>query len=147
MALLVLAVRIYGAFIEAETPAGLYLVDQMRVELSNWGIPLLALVMILPFVTGLATGMAVGYIGASFPIVLSLIGNSPSIGEMLSMTVLAYGFGYIGFLLSPVHVCLVVTSEHFHTSVVKNMFELLKPAFWVLAASIVLSIFWKIVLA
>ncbi len=146
MALIVLAVRIYGAFIEAETPGGYDLVEQMRSELSNWGIPVRAVIMILPFITGLATGMAVGYIGASFPIVLHLIGADPSFGEMLSMTVLAYGFGYMGFFLSPVHVCLVVTCKHFDTPVLRNILGLLPPVLFVLLSVVAMSLLWGVVL-
>ncbi len=146
MALIVLAVRIYGAFIEAESPAGYDLIGQMRMELNSWGIPVVAVIMLLPFITGLATGMAVGYVGASFPIVLSLIGADPTFGEMFSMTLLAYGFGYMGFFLSPVHVCLVVTCRHFDTPVLKTFAGLLAPALLVLLAVVALSLMWNIVL-
>jgi len=146
MAFIVLAVRIYGAFIEAELPGGGLLIEQMRLELTDWGIPLTAVIMILPFITGLATGMAVGYIGASFPIVLSLIGQDPTFGEMLSMTLVAYGFGYMGFVLSPVHVCLVVTSKHFDTPVLRNMLGLLPPAVMVMLSALGLGLFWGWVL-
>ncbi len=144
--LIVLVVQIYGAFIEAESPHGYYITEQMRAELSNWGIPLMVIIMTLPFITAIATGMATGYIGASFPIILSLIGPDPSFGEMLSMLALAYGFGYMGFILSPVHVCLVVTCKHFDSPMLKNIAGLLPPAFLILIFSVGLSMFWSAVL-
>jgi hypothetical protein len=52
--------------------------------------------------------------------------------------VLAYGFGYMGMLLSPVHVCLIVTSAHFHTSVLRNVAGLLAPAAVMLAATLLM---------
>jgi len=146
MVMIVLAVRIYGAFIEAESPGSGYLVEQMRSELAEWGIPLTVIIMILPFITGLATGMAVGYIGASFPIVLSLIGSDPSFGEMLSVTTVAYGFGYMGFVLSPVHICLIVTCKHFKTTVLRSLAGMLPPAFLVLITTLALGRFWEWVL-
>jgi len=140
MALIVVAVRIYGAFIEAPLPNGELLVAQMRSEAAGWGIPLTAIVMIVPLVSGLAIGLSIGLVGASFPIVMSLLGPDPSVMEVISTTVLACGFGYMGMVLSPVHVCLIVTSEHFKTRVSHNVAGMLKPAAAVLAWSFLLHL-------
>ncbi|MGD2175489.1 MAG: DUF401 family protein [Candidatus Brocadiaceae bacterium] len=133
MAAIVAVVRVYGAFIEARLPGGELLVSRMRGEMADWGIPLLVIMMAVPFVSGLATGLSIGFVGASFPIVINLIGPDPTLNVLLSTVVLAYGFGYIGMLVSPVHVCLVVTSEHFSTELLHNMAGLLKPGVVVLA--------------
>jgi hypothetical protein len=39
--------------------------------------------------------------------------------DLLAYTVLAFCAGYLGVLLSPLHVCLVLTCEYFHTALVK----------------------------
>ncbi|MCK5199302.1 MAG: DUF401 family protein, partial [Spirochaetales bacterium] len=67
MVLIVVLVRIYGAFIEARLPDGVLLMDQMRMELDSLGIPIITLIMIIPFVSGLTTGITVGFAGASIP--------------------------------------------------------------------------------
>jgi len=136
MAAIVATVSVYGAFIEARLPGGGSLVAQMRADMADWGIPFIAIVMLLPLVSGLATGLAIGFVGASFPIVISLLGDAPPMGVLLSTTVLAYGFGFAGMLLSPVHVCLIVGSEYFKTRVLANAAGLLKPIAIVLAASL-----------
>ncbi|NLW51368.1 MAG: DUF401 family protein [Candidatus Brocadiaceae bacterium] len=136
MVLLVMVVRIYGAFIEATLPDGRTLVAHMHAEMADSGIPVPAIVMLLPLVSGLATGLAIGFVGASFPIVMSLIGEDPSAATRMAATALAYGFGHVGQLLSPVHVCLVVTSEYFRTSVFANAAGLLRLAAVVLAGSL-----------
>jgi hypothetical protein len=146
IAVIVAAVRVYGAFIEADLPGGTPLVAQMRAELSEWGIPLLAVIMILPLVSGLATGLSIGFVGASFPIVLRLLGADPGFGELLATGVLAYGFGYMGMLLSPVHVCLVVTCEHFKVGVGRAMAGMAPPAAVILVCSVVLYGIWSWVL-
>ncbi len=135
MAAIVAAVSVYGGFVDARLPNGEPLVAQMRVEMADWGIPFLAIVMLLPLVSGLATGLSIGFVGASFPIVISLLGDRPPMSVLLSTTVLAYGFGFAGMLLSPVHVCLVVASEYFKTRVLANAAGLLKPTAVVLTAS------------
>ena len=146
MVLIVAVVRIYGAFIESRLPNGELLVFQMRAEMANWGIPLIIIIMVLPLVSGLATGLCLGFVGASFPIVWSLLGEDPSLGEALSTAALAYGFGYMGMLLSPVHVCLIVTSEYFKTRVLHNIAGMLKPAGMVLACSLLLHWLLRVII-
>lgn len=143
LAVIVAVVRIYGAFIEANLPDGTPLVAQMRSEMTAAGIPLVAMVMLMPFVSGLATGLAVGFVGASFPIILNLLGQEPSLGAVAAVTVLAYGFGYIGMLVSPVHICLIVGSRYFRTRVLENSVALLKPALVVLVWAVVVHLIFR----
>lgn len=125
MVLIVVLVSIYGAFIEARMPNGVLLMDQMRMELDNIGIPIIALIMIIPFVSGLATGITVGFAGASLPIAISLLGTDPAFYQILSTVSLAFSFGFMGVMMSPVHICLIVTNEHFKTSLSKSITALM----------------------
>jgi integral membrane protein (TIGR00529 family) len=138
MVLVVLAVLVYGAFIKARLPGQVPLVEQMRAQMQSWGIPLMGIVMVLPFVSGLATGLSVGFVGASFPIVISLMGPDPSAHVFYPTVLLAYAFGYMGMLISPVHVCLIVTSQHFETYLLHNMAALARPALVTLAWALLL---------
>jgi integral membrane protein (TIGR00529 family) len=131
--LLVVVVRIYGAVIEAPLPDGILPVDLLRNELAHFGIPDALLIAFLPFVCGFTMGSTVGYVGASVPLALSLLGPSPSFGRLAATTVLAFGFGFMGELLSPVHICLVVTAEYFHIRLLRGLASLLAPAALVLA--------------
>ena len=135
MAALIAVIRIYGAVIESRLPGGSLLVEQMRGELLSFGIPQELFVVLIPFVTGLALGLNVGMVGASFPVVLSLLGPNPPLGPLCSTVVLAYAFGYAGQLMSPVHVCLVVTSEYFRTSLLRSLPRLLPPVALLLAGA------------
>ena len=71
-------------------------------------IPLLPILCILPFITGFLTGITVGFVGSTFPLLLSITG-----GASLANISLAFAAGFIGVLLSPVHLCLVLTKEYF----------------------------------
>jgi len=124
MVFIVMLVGIYGAFIEAKLPDGILLMDQMRMELDNLGIPIIALIMIIPFVSGLTTGITVGFAGASIPIAISLLGPDPALVQILSTVSLAFSFGFMGVMMSPVHICLIVTNEHFKTSLTKSLTSL-----------------------
>jgi hypothetical protein len=58
--------------------------------------------------TGMLTGLTVGFVGSTFPLLISISGGAP-----LSNMTLAFAAGFIGVLLSPVHLCLVLTKEYF----------------------------------
>lgn len=79
LVVLVAIIRVYGAFLEAPLPDGTYVVEQMRDELERSGVPILPLIMIIPFIAGLTTGIALGMVGASFPIIVGLAGPDPTI--------------------------------------------------------------------
>ena len=128
LVLLIAAVRIYGAVIDTPLPSGLLPVEQMRLELVQWGIPFLAVMALIPFFSGMAMGLTVGYVGASFPIVLSLLGPDASLMSILSACMLAYGIGFLGEMLTPMHVCLVVTNDYFKTRLFPSIISLVKPA-------------------
>ena len=138
---LVEAVRIYGAFIEAKLPDGVLLVERMRSEMAEYSIPLILIVMLIPFVSGVSTGLAIGFVGASFPIVMSLIGADASFAEVAPTLALAYACGYAGMLLSPVHICLVVTNEHFKTDLGRSLAKLALPVGGLLLFALVYSFF------
>jgi len=83
-------------------------------ELVGSGIPLIAAVAMLPFLAGLVTGIALGFTGAAFPLVVGLMGAEGSSMTPFATLVLAYGCGYMGMMLSPVHLCFLVTKDHFN---------------------------------
>jgi integral membrane protein (TIGR00529 family) len=133
--LVVVVVRVYGAVIGAPLPDGVLPVALLRRELALFGIPDALLIALLPFVCGFTMGSTVGYVGASFPLALSLLGPSPAFGPLAATTVLAYSFGFMGELLSPVHVCLVLTAEYFHTRLLRAVASLVPPALLALAGA------------
>lgn len=91
------------------------LVALMRDEFLSIGIPIVLVMILVPFISGAVTGVALGFVGASFPLVFALLGHNPPTNVLLATTTLAYASGYIGMLLSPVHICFVVTNEYFET--------------------------------
>ena len=144
LALQMSMIRVYGAFIQAKLPDGSTLVASFSTELTSYGIPIVLMVMLIPFVSALATGLALGYVGASFPIIISLLGPSPSLGTLLANLVLAQGFGMIGVMLSPVHVCHLVSNEYFETELSHTIRLLLTPSALVLSGAIGLYLLYSL---
>lgn len=70
----------------------------------------------LPFIGGLLTGLMVGFVGVTFPILLGILSHSPLQEYAAPLVILGLASGNAGQLLSPLHVCLVVTSEFFSTT-------------------------------
>jgi len=118
------------------------LVTAMRDEFINMGIPILLIIAIIPFVSGFVTGIAFGYVGSSFPIIFALLGPNPSFNVLCAITTLAYGCGYFGMILSPVHICLVVTNQYFKTRLLDSYKYIFMPAFVIFIASIFMSLFY-----
>jgi integral membrane protein (TIGR00529 family) len=85
------------------------------------GIPTLPILFILPFITGLLTGITVGFVGGTFPLIISVAGTSTSAISF------AFVSGYLGVLFSPVHICLVLTREYFRADLWK-MYKMIIPA-------------------
>jgi integral membrane protein (TIGR00529 family) len=86
------------------------------------GIPVFPILFLLPFITGLLTGITVGFVGATFPLVISIAGNT-SIGAIS----FAFASGFLGVLLSPVHICLILTREYFKADL-WGIYKIMIPA-------------------
>ncbi|WP_420263746.1 DUF401 family protein [Candidatus Magnetominusculus dajiuhuensis] len=74
-------------------------------------IPLMPILFVLPFVTGILTGFTLAFVGSAFPLFMSLPGLD---AHSFSF---AFAAGYAGVLLSPVHVCLILTRYYFKADV------------------------------
>jgi hypothetical protein len=79
-------------------------------SLQAWGVPADLVVFALPFLVGLLTGLTAAYVGVGFPIVSSAFILTGGLG---SGVLLAYAGGLMGIMVSPVHLCLVLTKKYF----------------------------------
>lgn len=78
--------------------------------LSSLGIPLWLIAMLVPLLVGLMTGVTIAPIGIGFPILIPLLQTHPDFHYYM---MLAFAGGICGVLLSPLHLCLVLTKEYF----------------------------------
>ncbi len=83
-------------------------VNHLNRFFLDTGIPLLPIMFLLPFISGILTGLVIGFVGSTFPLLMS-------IGGELSLWDISFAFasGYAGVLLSPVHLCFVLTKDYF----------------------------------
>jgi integral membrane protein (TIGR00529 family) len=92
-------------------------------------VPLWLVAIWVPFLVGLITGVTVAPIAISFPILIPLFQNDP---HFLNYMVLAFASGISGDLLSPFHLCLILTKDYFRADL-KGVYRFV----WVPAVSIV----------
>jgi len=143
MIILILGIQAFAAALSCPLDAtGSTLITGMRDEFMRTGIPMILVIMLIPFISGMVTGVAFGFVGASFPIVFALVGPHPSFGVAAATTAFAYTFGYMGMMLSPMHACLLVTAEYFCTSVYEVYRYIIGPAGVILLTSMLLSAFY-----
>jgi hypothetical protein len=82
-----------------------------RMEIPPWTVA-----VALPLVTGVVTGMTLPFVGIAFPVVVNLALAAALPVPVLPLMVLALVAGFTGSLLSPIHLCLLLSNEYFHAS-------------------------------
>jgi hypothetical protein len=87
-------------------------VDALRTYFDTQGIPPMLVMLVLPFFVGLLTGITQAPVGVTIPIAVGLGAN----GVDMRLIALAYASGFAGVMLSPTHLCLPLTTEHFKAS-------------------------------
>jgi len=74
------------------------------------GVSTYLLLFAIPFLIALLTGVNHAYVGISFPVLLPILGaGNPD----MVLVMFAYVSGFVGILLSPAHLCLVLTLDYF----------------------------------
>jgi uncharacterized protein len=143
MLLLVIGVQIFSNVLKCPLDqAGTTMIADMRTEFVRAGIPVFLIIMLLPFIAGLVTGLSFGFVGASFPIVFALVGNNPASGTLAAVTTLAYSSGYLGMMFSPLHVCFAVTCEYYSTRMTSVYKYIAGPSLLILMMALLLAGFY-----
>lgn len=126
---LALGVKVFGGMV-AQTGAA-----QATADLVHDGdLPPLLAIAFLPFFVGFVSGATIAVVTVSFPVILALLGDAPA-GALLPHLVLGYAMGFIGYMLSPVHMCLVLSSKFFGETVAGAYGRLWAPLLLFLAGS------------
>jgi integral membrane protein (TIGR00529 family) len=70
-------------------------------------------IFLVSFTVAFLTGVNTAYIAIAFPVLLPLIQNLPN---YFYLSLYIYVIGFAGILVSPLHLCLVLTNEYFKAS-------------------------------
>lgn len=84
-------------------------IEALPIFFNQSGLPVGAVIFALPFIVGLLTGLTVGFVGATFPIITAMMGGHPD----PAVVTFAFASGFAGVMLSPTHLCLLLTIKYF----------------------------------
>lgn len=133
------AVMLFKAVIETAGAA-----EAILSVFQSIGLPVVATLTLLPLIIGLVTAHSVAFVGIAFPLLLPLIGTGAGLHS--TALLLAYGSGMVGMMISPLHLCLVLSAEYFKARLVSVYRYLIGPALVVLAVLVlVFSIVYYII--
>jgi len=111
MIYMVLTIIIFKGILENTQAAKL-----VSEELIQSKVPLVLINMILPFLVGMITGYTLAFVGVSLPILIPLISASGEIAFIFPYMMLVMVTGFLGVLLSPLHLCYILSNEYFKTT-------------------------------
>lgn len=113
-------------------------------QLSDSLVPLEVVIAFLPFLAGLVTGIAIGFAGPAFPLVVGLMAFDPSLSQA-SVLVLSFSMGYAGMMLSPVHLCYILTRRYFISGLFQSYKYIFPCVMTVAVWGVIMHIFLRLV--
>lgn len=124
---LLYAVMLYKTTVEASGAA-----QAMFDDMQALGMPPFFILAGLPLLIGFSTGLSSAMVGISVPLLTPFFLQGASIDGPAFL--LAYGAGGLGYMLSPLHLCLVLSAEYFKARLASTYRYLLPPAVAIFAA-------------
>jgi len=107
-------------------------VDGLPNLLALLPVPEFVIFGLISFLVGMLTGLTVAYVGIAFPIVMAAMGGQMS----MSLTVLVFITGFVGNMLTPMHLCLALTVDFFKADLRKVLKLMLGPETALLAIAV-----------
>lgn len=129
--LLLFSVMLYKATIETSGAA-----DELFADMQSIGFPPIAILITLPFLISFSTGNTMAFVGICFPLLFTFIvsGSQVNIWALL----LAFISGEVGYILSPLHLCLILSTQYFEASLLKVYRYIVPPLFIVEAVAVLI---------
>lgn len=107
-------------------------IEALPVFFRQSGLPTGLVFFILPFIVGLLTGLTVAFVGTTFPIITAMMGGNPDLGAIT----FAFASGFAGVMLSPTHLCLLLTIRYFNADIARTYRLMYLPVFLVFTAGL-----------
>ncbi len=94
------------------------------------GMPKTVLLFVLPMLVSFTTGITTSFVALAFPLLLGIMNND--------FTAIAWAFtgGYVGHLISPMHLCFALSKEYFGASWLGVYRLLLPPLILIIVVSL-----------
>ncbi|MCK4901978.1 MAG: DUF401 family protein, partial [Thermoplasmatales archaeon] len=122
-----LALVIFGIMIFRE----IFEVSQANIVMKDMifgaNIPTISMVIIIPLILGVLTGYNLGAVALSYPILVPLFPSDISFIALVGFTSLIFISSLVGYLISPIHLCNVLSSDYLKTDITR-MYKMYIPA-------------------
>ena len=128
---LLYAVMLYKATIESSGAA-----QRLFLDMQAMGLPASVMLAALPFIMGFAAGLSMAFAGVALPLLMPYIASDSGVNGPTLL--LAFVSGMMGILLSPLHLCLILSAEYFKANLVKVYQYILPPAIVIEAIAILI---------
>lgn len=132
---LLFAVMVYKEFVDASGAA-----YSLFTDMQAAGIPPAAILVALPLLIGFAAGLSMAFVGIAFPLILPFITTADGLNS--SALFLAYVAGGLGYMLSPLHLCLILSAEFFKARLGDVYRLMIPPLIGTLAVSLIVFLVW-----
>jgi len=109
---------------------------QLSLELTRFHVPKEMIAVVLPLIIGILSGLPIAFVGTCLPVVLSMENGPGAEGMAIPWVMITFVSGFVGTLLAPTHLCLVLSNEYFGTSYREVCRFLLLPCMLLMAGGI-----------
>jgi len=130
---LIIGIMIFKKILE--TTGAIMVIPGFFTEL---GVHPLVILFFIPFLIGMLTGITSAFVGIGFPVLLPFMVSQGEVN--LNYAMFAFVGGYMGHMLSPMHLCLVVTNDYFKADMGKIYKMLILPLVIIALSSLILVI-------
>ncbi|MFC1908361.1 DUF401 family protein [Chloroflexota bacterium] len=128
---LVYAVMLYKSTIEISGAAYTIFTDMQSI-----GLPPVIILIALPALMGFAAGLSIAFAGVALPLLVPYFSSVSGINS--AAVLLAYVSGMTGYLLSPVHLCLILSTEYLQASLAKVYKYISLPVLFIETVAIII---------
>jgi hypothetical protein len=101
-------------------------VEEMA-RVAGGGAALFASALFLPFLVGMVAGINVAFVGATFPLLLGVLASLGMQDQTIPYLVLATFSGFTGVMISPIHICFILTCNYFNCDLGRTWRKLVMP--------------------
>jgi hypothetical protein len=95
---------------------------------AGGGVALFAAAVFLPFLVGMVAGINVAFVGATFPLLIGLLHSLGMEDQMIPYLILGSFSGFTGVMISPIHICFVLTCNYFETDLTRAWRRMVAPS-------------------
>ena len=132
-----LALAIFGIMIFRE----IFEVSQANIVLKDiivgFNIPVLVMVILIPLILGILTGYNLGSVALSYPILVPFFPADISSVTLVGFASLIFISSLVGYIISPIHLCNVVSSDYLKTDTTRMYKMYIPSALFMLVVQII----------